>query len=437
MHDSSRVSATQPDTWYVIAWSRVSRPARPIHSDAAAFVTESALLFAALIVTAASCATVTRAPPASGQVGRHAAVRDDSKRSAADAANTSPSPQATTTPTATFSIVAYDAATEDLGVAVQSKFFAVGAVVPWAEAGVGAVATQAFANTTFGPRALAALRRGEAPQKALEALLASDPQSAQRQVAIVGANGRVAAHTGAECYSWAGHERGDAFAVQGNLLVSEATVKAMASAYRQSRGELAERLVTALAAGQAAGGDVRGQQSAACVVVRLRGGYAGLNDRYVDVRVDDHPRPVQELRRLVQLSLRRDPISRARIRFAAGDRAAARQLLREALERHPTWDALLFSQATLAAEDRDRATVERVIEEYVRRSPGDAQRLFDAARIWLRLGEVAQALTALDRCLRLQPHYRTVLRRQLNSGDPIWQQAATAVEGLLEDSQKR
>jgi uncharacterized Ntn-hydrolase superfamily protein len=205
----------------------------------------------------------------------------------------------------TFSIVARDPETGDLGGAVQSKFLSVGGVVLHGRAGTGMVATQAWANVSYGPRGLALLEAGATARQALDALLGSDDQPGQRQAAIVDATGRVAAHTGGECPDWAGHRTGDGFSCQGNILVSGATVEAMAAAMRERAGlELPERLVAALDAGQAAGGDARGQQSAALLVVREGGGYGGRSDRHVDRRVDDHATPIAELGRLLALHRR-------------------------------------------------------------------------------------------------------------------------------------
>jgi uncharacterized Ntn-hydrolase superfamily protein len=201
----------------------------------------------------------------------------------------------------TFSIVARDQATGDLGIAVQSKFLAVGAVVPWAKASVGAVATQAWANTSFGPDGLAMMSAGFSAQETITRLAASDPGSAHRQLGVVDARGQAATFTGPQCMHWAGGRSGQGFACQGNILVGEATVAAMAETFERTAGGLWDRLVAALAAGQAAGGDSRGQQSAALLVVRQGGGYAGRNDRFIDLRVDDHPAPIEELRRLLDL----------------------------------------------------------------------------------------------------------------------------------------
>jgi uncharacterized Ntn-hydrolase superfamily protein len=203
---------------------------------------------------------------------------------------------------ATYSIVGCDLGAGEWGVAVQSKFLAVGAVVPLAEAGVGAVATQASANTRYGPDGLALLRQGFSAQETVGHLVGADDNRDARQVGVVDSRGGSASYTGSDCLEWAGGRIGSSYAAQGNILVSEATVDALASTYEGAEGgPLAERLLDALAAGQAAGGDSRGQQSAALLVVREGGGYAGLSDRLIDLRVDDHERPIEELRRLYEL----------------------------------------------------------------------------------------------------------------------------------------
>jgi len=201
----------------------------------------------------------------------------------------------------TFSIVAYDREVRQWGVAVQSKFLAVGSVVPWAEAGVGAVATQAAANTRFGPDGLSLLRQGLSAPAALDQLIAADPERDHRQVGIIDHQGRAAVYTGKSCYDWAGHLIGPGFTCQGNILVSRETVQAMGEAFQASPGPLAQRLLRALQAGQDAGGDRRGQQSAALLIVQAKGGYGGFTDRLIDLRVDDHPQPMAELARLLDL----------------------------------------------------------------------------------------------------------------------------------------
>jgi len=201
----------------------------------------------------------------------------------------------------TFSIVAYDAKTKDLGVAVESKFPAVGATVPFASANVGAIATQAWANTSYGPRGLAMLKREMTPSQVARTLTAKDKEREKRQVGVVDAKGRVAAFTGKECNEWAGHLVGKHYACQGNILASREVVTAMARGFERTEGDLPAKLLAALVAGQDAGGDRRGQQSAALLVVRAKGGYGGFNDRWIDLRVDDHPRPIEELIRIFHI----------------------------------------------------------------------------------------------------------------------------------------
>lgn len=204
---------------------------------------------------------------------------------------------------ATFSIVAHDPRRQEWGVAVQSKFLAVGAVVSWARAGAGAVATQSYANLAYGPDGLDLMAGGMDADTVIQTLIAPDEDRALRQVGVVDAQGRSAAFTGEGCYDWAGHIVRDGFACQGNILIP-GTVEAMAQRFEDLRGktgELADWLVAALEAGQAAGGDSRGRQSAAVLVVREGGGYGGNNDRYLDLRVDDHTEPIKELQRLLEM----------------------------------------------------------------------------------------------------------------------------------------
>jgi uncharacterized Ntn-hydrolase superfamily protein len=198
----------------------------------------------------------------------------------------------------TFSIAARDGDARQLGVAVASKFLAVGAVVPWLEAEVGAIATQALANTRYGPDGLALLRDGASARETLDAVLAGDSGREDRQAGIVDAHGRGATHTGQSCMVWAGGRVGLGYAAQGNILTGPDVVDAMAESFESSSGALADRLLLALAAGDAAGGDRRGRQSAAIAVVEPGGGYGGNDDNLVDLRVDDHSGPVGELRRL-------------------------------------------------------------------------------------------------------------------------------------------
>jgi uncharacterized Ntn-hydrolase superfamily protein len=201
----------------------------------------------------------------------------------------------------TYSIVAWDRATGDLGVAVQSKFLAVGAVVPWARAGVGAVATQAFANVAYGPDGLAALASGATAAEALERLVAADELRETRQVGLVDAAGRAASHTGRQCFRWAGGRVGEGYATQGNILAGPAVVDALVERFTAGGLPFAELLVACLADADDAGGDQRGRQSAAILVVRADGGYGGGNDRWIDLRVEDHVDPIGELGRVLAL----------------------------------------------------------------------------------------------------------------------------------------
>jgi uncharacterized Ntn-hydrolase superfamily protein len=199
---------------------------------------------------------------------------------------------------ATYSIAACDPDAKQWGVATQSKFLAVGSVVPWAQPGVGAIATQAYANARYGSEGLELLREGLSATEVVERLTAADEGRDHRQLGVVDREGGAATYTGAECMEWAGGRIGKCYAAQGNILVSEATVDAIAETFEATSGPLAERLIACLDAAQAAGGDRRGQQSAALLVVERDGGYAGLSDEVVDLRVDEHPRPLEELRRI-------------------------------------------------------------------------------------------------------------------------------------------
>ena len=201
----------------------------------------------------------------------------------------------------TFSIVGFDPTDKAWGIAVASKFPAVGAVVPWAAADVGAVATQSFANTTYGPLGLEMMAAGKSAQQALDALVGADPERESRQAGMVDAQGQAATFTGEDCQPWAGGETGKHFAAQGNILTGPETIQAMVAAFLNTDGDLPARLLATLLAGDRAGGDRRGRQSAALFVVKPKGGYAGFNDRWMDYRVDDHADPVQQLAELANL----------------------------------------------------------------------------------------------------------------------------------------
>jgi uncharacterized Ntn-hydrolase superfamily protein len=247
----------------------------------------------------------------------------------------------------TYSIVAADPAAGEVGVAVQSKFLAVGAIVPWASADAGAVATQAHADVTIGPRGLALLRDGTAPADCIEALLDGDELREQRQFGLVAADGRAASVTGKECFDHASSIVGDGFAAQGNILAARAVVEGLEAGFRASAGQpLAERLLTALERAQEAGGDRRGQESAALLVVREGGGYGGNHDRMLDLRADDHAAPIAELRRLLALHRlyfdRPDPADALPIEGELRDELRA-VLVRRGFDRDASWSEALFA----------------------------------------------------------------------------------------------
>jgi uncharacterized Ntn-hydrolase superfamily protein len=277
----------------------------------------------------------------------------------------------------TFSIVAADPDAGEVGVAVASRFFAVGSVVPWARAGVGAVATQSNANTTFGPRGLELLERGTSARETLDVLLRADGGHEGRQVGIVAADGGSATHTGPRCTSWAGGRSGPGYAAQGNILAGEAVVAAMEKRFLETKGRpLAERLLEALLAGDAAGGDARGRQSAAILVARERGGYNGFTDRAVDVRVDDHADPMGEIARLTRLALVNDAWNRGWTAFTG--------------KQYP--EALRWQRRTAEMAEKAPALLPEV--------------LYDLAVILQANGSSDEAWTVLQHALSLNPKLR-------------------------------
>jgi len=280
-------------------------------------------------------------------------------------------------PVHTYSIVAVDREAGEIGVAVQSHWFSVGSTVPWAEAGVGAIATQSFVNLSFGPRGLELLRKGRSPQRVVEELLRSDPAGQMRQLAVIDRHGTAAAHTGRRCVPEAGHVLGENFSVQANLMASAEVWPAMARSFQRSSGPLAERLVETLRAAQACGGDLRGTQSAAIVVVRVEPTGLIWKDRLIDLRVEDHRDPLGELSRLLR-------VFRAYEHMNRGD---------EALE----------------AEDGPGA-----LREY-----GEARRLYPDSqeiRFWsavslVNAGELEQALPVFGELFGAHPNWETLLER--------------------------
>jgi uncharacterized Ntn-hydrolase superfamily protein len=253
----------------------------------------------------------------------------------------------------TYSIVARDKKTGEFGVAVQSHYFQVGPVVPWALAGVGAVATQAQVNRSYGPLGLELLRAGHSAEQALKALTAGDPHADLRQCAIVDAAGNVAAHTGAKCILAAGHLVGDGFSCQANLMEKDTVWAAMAAAYQGTDAPLAERLMAALDAAEAEGGDIRGRQSAAMLVVSGAGTGRPWEDRIIDLRVEDDAEPLHELRRLLRIRLAYDADSEADSLDEAGDPVAAAAKRRDAFELAPENVELRFWAGLAMAKSND------------------------------------------------------------------------------------
>ena len=227
--------------------------------------------------------------------------------------------------THTFSIVAYDQQSGQIGVAVQSHWFSVGSIVSWAEAGVGAVATQSLVNVSFGPRALESLKKGYSPQKTVEELVNADEGRDFRQLAVIDEKGRVATHTGEKCIADAGHIIGKNYSVQANMMLNKEVVPAMSKAFEQSSGPLAERMVAALQAAQKAGGDIRGQQSAAIIIVRVKSTGKFWEDRLIDLRVEDHPNAVKELARILAVFRAYEHMNKGDLAIEKGDEKTALQ----------------------------------------------------------------------------------------------------------------
>ncbi|MDP2956039.1 MAG: DUF1028 domain-containing protein [Longimicrobiales bacterium] len=273
-------------------------------------------------------------------------------------------------PVATYSIVARDAATGEMGVAVQSHWFSVGAIVPWAEAGVGAVATQSFVEPSYGPLGLALMRAGRSAPDALKALVSTDAGEAVRQVAMVDALGRVAAHTGANAIFAAGHHEGQGYSTQANMMESATVWNAMARAFESAEGDLAERLLTALEAAEGEGGDIRGRQSAAIVVVSATSTGKPWVDRKFDLRVEDHPTPVPELRRLVRLQRAYNALNEGDGLVTAGDMAGAMGAYSRAMELVPdeatNGEAPFWVGVTLAASGREEEAIPYLIRAQAR-----------------------------------------------------------------------
>ena len=317
---------------------------------------------------------------------------------------------------ATFSIVAYDSVTQELGVAVQSRAFSVGMAVPWAEGGVGAIATQASTNESFGPLGLAMLRQGKSAPEVLRALIDADSGSAHRQVGVVDTRSRSAAHTGRDCSSWAGHRTGTGYTIQGNILAGEAVVAEMERAFLSTPGELAARLLAALDAGQAAGGDKRGMQSAALLVVRPSDQYPEYRTRYIDLRVEDSKDPIRELRRVFGIC-EATKLAEAHLRFAeAYDKAGRKDLARverervgealhRALERGENDASNLNGLAwTCATNDIYLAEALQAAERAVALEPKESGILDTLAEVHFRMGNKEKAIEVETQALALAPN---------------------------------
>ena len=277
----------------------------------------------------------------------------------------------------TFSIVAFDPSTKDLGVAVQSRYFSVGSVVPWAEAEVGAVATQSFVNVSYGPHGLRLLKEGLTVDEVIDRLTQEDKEKEYRQLGIIDSEGNANAFTGKKCLEWAGSKVGKNFAAQGNILAGEEVIQNMGRNFESTRGDLAERLVAALEGGETAGGDARGRQSAALLVVRKNLGRAGYGDRYIDLRVEDNPDPIAELKRLLNLHRVYSLIDDSEDSLTKGDLKAALGDLKKAI-----------------------AMTQKNDDVYV-----------DLGIVNLKLGKKKEAISAFKKALRLNPKMKTLIKQ--------------------------
>jgi uncharacterized Ntn-hydrolase superfamily protein len=285
----------------------------------------------------------------------------------------------------TFSIVAFDPKTKNLGVAVQSRYFSVGTAVPWAQAEVGAIATQSFVNVSYGPRGLRLLKRGLTVNQVIEKLTNKDKSRDYRQLGIIDAKGNAAAYTGTKCMHWAGGKIGKNYTAQGNILASEKVVQNMGRKFETTKGDLADRLVAALEGGQEAGGDVRGRQSAALLVVGERKTKSGYGDRLIDLRVEDHPEPIAELKRLLRLHRVYSLVDEAEEIFTQGNHKKAIATIKKAIELNPNSD-----------------------DAYV-----------DLGMTYTKMGKKQEARKAFDKAVRLNPNMKTVISQLLKRNQPL------------------
>ncbi|MEM3443247.1 MAG: DUF1028 domain-containing protein [Candidatus Bathyarchaeia archaeon] len=282
----------------------------------------------------------------------------------------------------TFSIVAFDPSTKELGVAVQSRYFSVGSIVPWAEAEVGAIATQSFVNVSYGPRGLELLKKGLSVEEVIERLTGEDEARDFRQLGIINSKGEAAAFTGRKCLEWAGSKIGKNFAAQGNILAGEEVVEMMAERFESTKGDLADKLVAALEGREEAGGDARGRQSAALLVVKKGCGRAGYGDCFIDLRVEDNPNPIAELKRLLGLHRVYRLIDESEDKMTMGNLEAALSTIKEAIKINPKID--------------------------------DAH--VDLGIICLKLGEKQEAIKAFKKALQLNPKMKSLIKQLPKAG---------------------
>jgi uncharacterized Ntn-hydrolase superfamily protein len=277
----------------------------------------------------------------------------------------------------TFSIVAFDPKTRNLGVAVQSRYFSVGTAVPWAKAGVGAVATQSFVNVSYGPRGLRLLRRGLTVDAVVEKLTSEDKGRDYRQLGVIDAGGNAATYTGKKCLEWAGSRIGKNYAAQGNILASERVVANMGKRFETTRGDLAEKLVAALEGGEEAGGDARGRQSAALLIVGKRRRKSGYGDRLVDLRVEDHADPVGELKRLLNL--------------------------------HRVYDLIDEAEEILTSGDLQKAIV--TVKKAIQLNPNSDDAYVDLGMIYNKMGRKQEAEVAFNKAIRINPRMKALINQ--------------------------
>lgn len=269
----------------------------------------------------------------------------------------------------TFSIVAFDPSTESLGVAVQSRYFSVGSVVPWAEADVGAIATQSFVNVSYGPRGLQLLKEGSDVDEVINRLTSEDEGRELRQVGVLDAKGRAAAYTGKKCLEWAGSKIGKCYSAQGNILAEEEVVENMGRRFENVKGEFSDRLLAALEGGEEAGGDARGRQSAALLVVRKGKGWGGYGDRLIDLRVEDHSDPIAELKRLSHLHAMYRMFDQAAEMLTAGDMENAVSILKKAIRLNPSSDDGYVELGTTYLKGGDEENAANAFKEALRINP--------------------------------------------------------------------